>query len=481
MKAVSKFKLINLIIITYLLTNSITVCVSQTIFELPYTPRDAVFADYDLDGDNDILISCPSSDTIVLLKNNESENLERIDFPFYAGSFIFIEKVNSDEFPEIITGGTGGLKYYLNDGNGGFEETPIPIPYNQNNIRFEDMKDMDNNGYPDIIYYSFLQPYGWGIIYNNGNGTFTDNFIHQSESVEYPTVDNLNYDDRPDILLSSSSTQPGNYIAYNYDPDYIFDTLCDHSEAWVYNYIIDIDSDGDNDILFSKFSLSVVGKYLFYENMGNENFVEIGLIDKKEGTRIDVVADLDGDSFSDLACISRNNSGSSTDSIYILKNTQNNGFVLLDQIYMGEAGSMTEHIYSGDLNGDGLDELLVTGFMNPTGSHVRILWNDGTGHFVDTNTVSTKFQTHHKYSINVSPNPFRYIIHFSIENFKGEEVILNIYNTQGKLVHNQKSKKDDKLSWNGQYNNKSVCPAGVYIANIIINKEKYKCIKFIKY
>jgi hypothetical protein len=60
MKAVSKFKLINLIIITYLLTNLITVCVSQTIFELPYTPRDAVFADYDLDGDNDILISCPS-------------------------------------------------------------------------------------------------------------------------------------------------------------------------------------------------------------------------------------------------------------------------------------------------------------------------------------------------------------------------------------------------------------------------------------
>ncbi|MCD4773006.1 MAG: hypothetical protein K8R41_06445, partial [Bacteroidales bacterium] len=44
-------------------------CCSQTIYDLPYQPYSAVFNDYDLDGDNDIFISCPSSDTIVILHN----------------------------------------------------------------------------------------------------------------------------------------------------------------------------------------------------------------------------------------------------------------------------------------------------------------------------------------------------------------------------------------------------------------------------
>ncbi|MFW5701059.1 MAG: T9SS type A sorting domain-containing protein [Cyclobacteriaceae bacterium] len=477
----SKFLLIHLLLITCLLTSSITDCVSQTIFELPYTPRDVVFSDYDLDGDNDIFISCPSSDTIVLLKNNEFGSLDRIDFPYHTASFIFLEKVNDDEFPDIITGGTGGLKYYLNDGNGEFEETPILIPHDHDNIRFEDVKDMDNNGYPDIIYYAYLQPYGWGIIYNNGDETFTDVFIHQSESVEYPYVDYLNYDNKPDILLSSSATYPGNYIAYNYDPDYIFDTLCDHSEAWVYNYVIDIDADGDNDILFGQFSLSAVTEYLFYVNVSNENFVESGYVNRKAGTRIDVVSDLDGDGYQDIACISRNNSGSSTDSIYILKNNQNNGFVLIDQVYMGEPGTLTDKIYSGDLNGDGLDELLVTGFMNPTVSHTRILWNDGTGHFIDTNIVSTNIQPYPELNIVASPNPFRNIIYFNIRGHQHKETELKIYNTQGELMYCDINSNTGNLRWNGRNVNNSICPSGVYIADIIIDGEKRKHIKIVKY
>jgi len=481
MTTIFLLKKIKIIILTILITTGYYQCISQTIYELPYTPRDAVFIDYDLDGDNDIFISCPSSDTIVLLKNNEFGSLDRIDFPYHTASFIFLEKVNGDEFPDIITGGAGELKYYLNDGSGGFEVMFIPIPHNQEDIRFEDVKDMDNNGYPDIIYYAYLQPYGWGIIYNNGDETFTDEFIHQSESVENPYVDYLNYDDKPDILLSSSATYPGNYIAYNYDPDYIFDTLCDHSEAWVYNDVIDIDADGDNDILFGQFSLSVVTEYLFYENVGNENFVENGFVNRKGGTRIDVISDLDGDGYQDIACISVNNSGSGTDSIYILKNNQNNGFVLIDQIYMGEPGTLTDKIYSGDLNGDSFDELLVTGFMNPTVSHVRILWNDGTGHFIDTNIVSTNIQSCLELNIIASPNPFKDMIYFNINGLKNEETVLNIYNTQGQLMYRNKHSNTRELRWNGRNVYNSVCPSGVYIADIIIDGEKRKHIKLVKY
>lgn len=477
MEAVLKFKLINSIIIIYLLTSSITDCASQTIFELPYTPENAIFHDYDLDGDNDIILSC-ISDTVVILRNTGFGNLERTDLLLTSGVIFKLALMDMDEYPDLVT----GYYYYANDGNGGFEEMSIPIPHSHEAVRFVDAKDMDGNGYPDIVYYAYLQPYGWGIIYNNGDGTFLDEFIHQSESVEYPYVDYLNNDNGPDILLSSSTTYPGNYIAYNYDPNYIFDTLCDHSEAWVYNNVIDIDADGDNDILFGKFSLSVHTEYLFYKNVGNENFVESGFVNRKGGTRIDVVSDLDGDGYQDLACISRNNSGSGTDSIYILKNNQNNGFVLIDQIYIGNPATFTEHIYAGDLNGDNLDELLVTGFKNPTINHIRILWNDGTGHFIDTNIVSINIKLCHELNIIASPNPFKEMVYFNISGQKNDkEAELMIYNSQGKIMYIDQNINKEKLRWNGRNGNNSVCPPGFYVASIIVDGRKQKPIKFIKY
>ena len=480
---IETLSLIRLVSIMFLILFSFLFSNAQ-IYNLPYLPYGAVFNDYDLDGDNDIIIGT-SSDTIVILHNNGYGSLERIDLPYVNAVLIFCSDVNGDNYPDIITGGSGGgLKYYLNDSLGGFNENFHIIPHDHDNIRIEDVKDMDNNGYPDILYYAFLSPYGWGIIYNNGDGTFTDNFVHQSEYTEQLNIDFLNYDNSPDILISSSNTQPGNYIAYNYNPNYIFDSLFDHSELWVYNTIIDIDLDGDNDILFNKPSILNFGNYLFYENLSNENFVDKGYINKKEGTRIDVVADLDGGSFSDLACISRSSSGSGIDSIYILKNTQNNGFALLDQIYMGNDAGLTEHIYSGDLNGDGLDELLVTGFMNPTGSHVRILWNDGTGHFIDTNIVTIITPDFSEINISAHPNPFSESVKFEIGSLTYKEIILDIYNLQGQLINEQKVYKSNStknIYWNGQSYDKTECLPGIYIAHLIAGNKTCAVVKIIKY
>jgi len=480
---IETLSLIRLVSIVFLIQFSFLLSNAQ-IFNLPYLPYGAVFSDYDLDGDNDIIIGT-SSDTIVILNNQGYGSLERIDLPYVNAVLIFCSDVNVDNYPDIITGGSGGgLKYYLNDGTGGFNENFYVIPHDHDNIRIEDVKDMDNNGYPDILYYTFLSPYGWGIIYNNGDGTFTDEFVHQSEYTETLNIDFLNDDNRYDILVSSSNTQPGNYIAYNYSIGFAFDTLFDHSELWVYNTIIDIDLDGDNDILFNKPSILNYGKYLFYENISSENFVDNGYINKKEGTRVDVVSDLDEDNYPDLACISRSSSGSGIDSIYILKNTQNNGFALLDQIYMGNDAGITEHIYSGDLNGDGLPELLVTGYENPTRSHTRLLWNDGTGHFVDSNLVSTNVHLISKLIISARPNPFTEHVEFKIDNSKCRVISLNIHNLQGQLIYEQKiqkSKGTANLLWNGQSYKKTECPPGIYIAHLIVDNKTCTVVKIIKY
>ena len=478
--------LMKLVFILFLILIPSSNCSAQTIYELPYLPYGAVFSDYDLDGDNDIFISCPSSDTIVILHNTGYGNLERIDLPYLTGTFIFLDKVNDDDYPDIITGCFEGLIYYLNDSTGGFDENLQIIPHNYDDIRIENVKDMDANGYPDILYYTFIAPYGWGIIYNNGDGTFTDVFIHQSEYTEFLNIDFLNNDLRPDVLVSSSNIQPGNYIAYNYDTGFALDTLFDHSELWIYNTIIDIDIDGDYDILFNKPSILNYGKYLIYENLSNENFVNKGTTNKKTGTRIDVVSDLDGDDYPDIACISPTSGKfiSPRDSVFIFLNTQNWSFELLDKIYIGENKNYNEHIYSGDLNGDGFPELLVTGYKNPTTSHIRILWNDGTGHFVDSNLVKTDEHLISKFKISAFPNPFSKYVEFKINNLKCREVLLNIYNLQGHLIYKQKihgNRGITNVIWDGQNNDKTECMPGIYIARLIVDNKNYTVVKIIKY
>jgi hypothetical protein len=462
------------VLILFLILIPFSICNSQTIYKLPYTPYGAVFSDYDLDGDNDIFISCPSSDTIVILRNMGYGDLERIDLPYLTGTFIFLDKVNDDDYPDIITGCFEGLIYYLNDGAGGFDENYQIIPRDHDHIRVEDAIDMNINGYADILYYAFLPPYGWGIIYNNGDGTFTDDFIHSSESTEYLNIDLLNNDNRPDILISSTLVQPGVYIAYNYNNGFVFDTLFDHIEFWKMNAIIDIDNDNDNDLIFYKPAVSVDFFFLLYENQDNEIFINKGITAKKCGTRVDILTDLDGDGYQDIACVSPTfeQSVAQKDSIYIFHNTQNWSFELLDQIHIGKYKNYSERLYSGDLNGDGLPELLVTGYENPTKSHIQILWNDGTGHFVDSNLVAVNEHLNNRLRIVAFPNPFseKTTITFELpEDCKNP--VLNIYNIYGKIIRQYIIAGKKSQQWNGTNTNGKKVSGGIYFYSLTVNNK----------
>jgi len=286
-----KIKTESILIVFLLIIASL--CNAQTIFDLPYTPRDVKFVDYDLDGDNDILIAC--KDTIVIFNNDGYGNLERIDLPYENGSFIFCSIINNDEFPDIVTVSPEGFVYYLNDSSGSFHPQPYIIPRHTNSMRPVDVVDMDGNGFADIIYYTFLSPDGWGIIFNNGDGTFYDDFVHQSENPENDiSVGLLDYNDTPDILVSTVYDIPGQYIAYNEEENgFILDTLFDTSDLWTSNFIIDMDDDGDNDLIFSNLSLSKDTSFLLYKNKGDKDFIDYGQSSKKRGTRVDVAIDLE--------------------------------------------------------------------------------------------------------------------------------------------------------------------------------------------
>lgn len=445
---------------------------SQTIYKLPYTPRDVKFFDYDLDGDNDIVVACPQSDTIVIFKNDGYGNLERIDLPFINGSYLYYCKVNDDVFPDIITGGSQGMIYYLNDSNGSFQEEYHIIPRHTTNMRPKGLADIDNNGFEDIIYYTFIAPYGWGIIYNNGEETFTDDFVHPSEGVEYPNADYLNNDDYSDILISSVSIEPGVYIAFNAENEFLLDTLFDLSDFWRENVIIDIDNDGDNDIIFYKPAVSVDINFLLYKNKDGNTFIDNGITPKKPGTRVDVTIDIDGDNYPDLACISPtyDQFPEQKDSIYIFRNNHDWGVKLLDRIYIGDNGNSNEHIYSGDLNGDNHPELFVTGYLNPTMNHVRLLWNDGTGHFIDTNSVYvSQKEIHLKQQIDVFPNPTsgKLSIHSSAKKIQN----IQILDLNGRKLYHKKNLL--KHTYFEHDMTASLKEAGLYFCVIQLENDEY--------
>jgi len=131
------------------------------------------------------------------------------------------------------------------------------------------------------------------------------------------------------------------------------------------------------------------------------------------------------------------------DSIHTFRNNQSWGFELIDQIYIGEKTGTTEHIYAGDINGDNYPELLVTGYKNPTKSHTRLLWNDGTGHFIDTNSVYvSQKEIRLKQTIDVFPNPTTSALFIKLRHpfSNNQNLEINIYSSLGKLVQSQEAK-----------------------------------------
>jgi hypothetical protein len=385
---------------------------AQTVFYVPsypYQEGGVVFADYDQDGDNDILIGCEGgADSLVFLMNDGYGNFERSDVLTNCGIFIYCKEMNNDGLLEIVSRNHDYIFYYKNVGPGALGDTVNIGETTAENRRISGIYDMNEDGLLDVVYYSIrpnIAPLGWGIFYNNGDGTFNDEFLFPTENVEYVKTALLNNDNRPDALVSSALIIPGTYLAFNNPSGFTTDTLFSHSQLWIYNNIIDMDNDSDNDLIFYKPYNDE--EFLFYENVSDENFINRGTTYKKIGTRDDVIADLNGDGYPDMACTSPTFDQylSQMDSIYIFINNHNWGFKETERMYMGEYAMWNERIFSGDLNGDNRPELLVTGYT-PTANRIRILWNDGTGHFVDTNTVSLNEQRKPEVMFNAYPNPF---------------------------------------------------------------------------
>jgi len=143
---------------------------------------DVAIADFDLDGDNDILtvsaVPLVWITDLIIYRNNGNNSFYKLpNFTFQpaSGSF-FITDFNNDSLPDILFGVEGGYILYYNQGDFELADSQfVSIPtYGPSWIDFY-CSDFDNNGFMDIVttrFYSLPLPANVDIRFNDGNGNF---------------------------------------------------------------------------------------------------------------------------------------------------------------------------------------------------------------------------------------------------------------------------------------------------------------------
>jgi len=140
----------------------------------------------------------------------------------------------------------------------------------------------------------------------------------------------------------------------------------------------DVDGDGDEDLLITGQNNSQEGISKLYINDGAGNFSEL-MGNSFDGVELGSVAfsDLDGDGDEDLLITGQNNSDERISKLYI-----NDGAGNFSEL-MGTPfdGVMDSSVAFSDVDGDGDKDVLITGLNNSAKIISKLYTNDGAGNF----------------------------------------------------------------------------------------------------
>jgi hypothetical protein len=450
-------------------------CYSQE-FEMPGYIYDITSSDIDANGANDILVSCPYTDTIAILYNDGLGNFE-IYYYNRACGFILSGNIDSDDFNDIIT--RDGYFFYCirNLGNRVLSESIILLTisgtYNVTSII-----DINEDSLNDLIYTHTSGEY-WGIFKNHGDLTFTNEIMQSGSSTTNPGVGLITDDSLPDIVLSYSAFDRTSISINNGNLSLTEIVLEDN-----FNYetpVMNLDNLGTDDFAFVNYATNKVALYKYKENDQFElqsNFYASGTY----GIASFLAGDFNQDGFDDFI-ISRCNWYDCTDSIYVYFNNHNWSFYEMQRFYIGYLGSF--NLKSADLNGDSFPDLYMSGAGTNGNLTLKILWNDGTGHFSGDNPVYIKDNESIIYHLKAFPNPFtdKIIVEISSNNTPLKKV--TIYDLFGRIVRDfpevgTTDKQIFSIIWDGTNNKMVPCSEGLYILNIRTNSQQVSK-KIIKY
>ena len=345
--------------------------------DLQLLSMDAGIADLDLDGDPDILIANEHRPNILLINNGKgvftNESKTRIPQIAHDSENIGFADFDMDGDPDIIIVSEDDKtnELYLNNGDGTFTDggKRIPVTGTSNSVL---VYDANNDGAPDILIGNNGQN---NILINDGKGYFKDEsierfgeFIDVTQDLSLGDIDN---DGDQDLLVGN---EDANRLLINdgkgFFKDQSSDRLPYRNEPEETREVVtaDIDNDGDLDILYGNvqaFVPNALRQNRLLVNDGKGFFSDATQTQlPKDENRCFGVAFLDINRDGAIDIMTGNTNGPKFDgdtpfSVYI-----NNG----KGIFSDATGTfMPDHIKGRgfdidfiDLNGDGIKDLFLS-------------------------------------------------------------------------------------------------------------------------
>jgi hypothetical protein len=392
MKTIKNFSIV--LIISTLFSQYIT---AQSFTELnqTFTPTwygAAVWADYDKDGNMDFFANgwrsgggSTSLPSAFLYRNNGDGTFSEITtsiIPLGAASASWGD-FNNDGYPDLAVAGNSGssvyaTRIYRNNGDGTFTDiqaglTPVITP----SIAWG---DLNNDGFQDIIVVGGNNTSdGTSKIYlNNGNETFTEltsGLVPVTNGAV--AIGDLNNDGWADIVLAGRIGS-FDYTAkvYMNQGDAVFAEFPAALEPSRYSTIslADYSGDGFLDILIAGSNNSDILQTRLYKNIQGTSFQFIptpmtGIIQGSVA-----FGDMNNDGLIDVVLTGSNVSTGATRVTEIYLNQGNDVFTK----YLGFAfpGLRRSSAYWGDYNNDGKLDVLVSGYFNVGDFHTKIYTNN---------------------------------------------------------------------------------------------------------
>ncbi len=405
---------------------------------LTVSENSIVFLDVDGNGTEDVLITGSNDSNLAISKlyTNDGQGnfteVEETPIEDVLGGSVAVSDVDGNGTEDVLITGLNAFfqeitKLYLNDGQGNFTEV-VETPFDEVHASSVAFSDVDGNGTEDVFITGRLASgfYSAKLYVNDGSGKFTEGFDTSFEgvirsSIAFSDVDN---DGSVDLLVTGQLLA-SNYISELYlnngignfakATGTVFDGVAFGSIAFS-----DVDGNGTEDVLitgvnssFQSIANSRIAKLYLNDGSGNFNEVTGTPFEGVESSSI-AFSDVDGNGAEDLLITGR------TDSFRIARLYLNDGSGNFSQVVDPFTG-----VYEGfiafqvsfeqilppnpvpqiipkfaelrdglvafaDIDGNGTEDMLMTG-KNASNVLLSILYtNDGAGNFTEFSRESIK-------------------------------------------------------------------------------------------